>query len=49
MEGPETTGTVRTRRLRRVAMAAGIALAVVVVLAVSIYVGVFVILSPMMG
>ncbi|BBZ73810.1 hypothetical protein MPRS_49030 [Mycobacterium paraseoulense] len=49
MDGPETTETLRTRRLRRVAMAAGTPLAVVVVLAVSIYVGVFVILSPMLG
>ncbi len=49
MEGPDTTETVRTRRLRRVAVTAGITLAVLIVLAVGIYVGVFVILSPMMG
>jgi hypothetical protein len=39
----------RTRRLKRVAVIAGITLVILIVLAVSIYVGVFVILSPMMG
>lgn len=49
MDGPETTDAVRTRRLKRVAVIAGITLIVLIVLAVCIYVGVFVILSPMMG
>jgi hypothetical protein len=39
----------RARRLRRIAVIAGIMLAVLVVLAVSIDVGVFVIWSPMVG
>ena len=49
MDGPEITEAVRTRRLKRVAVIAGIALVIFMVLAVCIYVGVFVILSPMMG
>jgi hypothetical protein len=38
-----------TRRLRRVAVIAGITLDVLIVVAAGIYVGVFVIVSPMMG
>jgi len=37
------------RRLRRIAVIAGVTLIVLLVVAVGIYVGVFVILSPMMG
>jgi hypothetical protein len=47
MHGRDTTDTVRTRWLERVAVVAAITLAVLIVLTVSIYVGVFVILSPM--
>jgi len=39
----------RTQRLKRIAVIAEIALVVLIVLAVGIYVGAFVILSPMMG
>ncbi|BBY11799.1 hypothetical protein [Mycobacterium marseillense] len=49
MDGPETTDADRTRRLRRIAVIAGVTLIVLLVVAVGIYVGVFVILSPMMG
>jgi hypothetical protein len=48
MNGPDMTD-LRTRRLKRVAVIAGIALVILIAVAVSIYVGVFVILSPMMG
>ncbi|BBZ49230.1 hypothetical protein H7H82_08960 [Mycobacterium heidelbergense] len=48
MDGPETTD-LRARRLRRVAVIAGITLLALIILAVGIYVGAFVILSPMMG
>jgi putative Ca2+/H+ antiporter (TMEM165/GDT1 family) len=48
VDGPNMTD-LRGRRLRRIAVIAGITLAVLIVLAVSIYVGAFVILSPMMG
>jgi hypothetical protein len=48
MDGPDMTD-LRARRLRRIAVIAGITLAVLIVLPVGIYVGVFVILSPMMG
>ena len=48
MNGPEMT-ELRTRRLKRVAVIAGITLVVLIILAVSIYVGVFVMLAPMMG
>ncbi|WP_167374051.1 hypothetical protein [Mycobacterium paraffinicum] len=48
MNGPETTA-VRARRLEHVAVKTGIALAVLVVLAISINVGAFVMVSPMMG
>lgn len=47
--GPDATDTDRTRRLRRVAVIAGVTLIVLLVVAVGIYVDVFVILSPMMG
>lgn len=48
--GPrDTTDTATARRLRRIAVIAGITLVVSIVLAVGIYVGVFVILAPMMG
>ena len=49
MNGPDTTDTVRTRGLKRVAVVAGITLVVLIVIAIAIYVGAFVILSPMMG
>jgi hypothetical protein len=49
MDEPDTTDAVRTRRWRRVAAIAGISLVVLITVAVGIYVGVFVILSPMMG
>lgn len=45
MDGPETTD-LRARRLRRVAVIAGITLLALIILAVGIYVGAFVILSP---
>jgi hypothetical protein len=46
---PDVTGTLRTRRLKRVAVIAGITLVILIAIAVGIYVGAFVILSPMMG
>lgn len=46
---PGTTDTVRTRRLKRIAVIAGITLVVLIAIAIGIYVGAFVILSPMMG
>jgi uncharacterized membrane protein len=49
MEDADTTDALRTRRLRRVAVIAGITLVVLLLVAVGIYVGAFVILSPMMG
>jgi uncharacterized membrane protein len=49
MDGPDTTDTLRTRQLKRVAVIAGITLMVLIVIAIGIYVGAFVILSPMMG
>ncbi|ETB00941.1 hypothetical protein [Mycobacterium avium] len=49
MDGPDTTDMVATRRLRRVAVIAGITLDVLIVVAAGISVGVFVIVSPMMG
>jgi uncharacterized membrane protein len=49
MNEPDTTDALRTRRLRRVAVIAGITLVVLLLVAVGIYVGAFVILSPMMG
>lgn len=49
VDGPDTTDMGATRRLRRVAVIAGITLDVLIVVAAGIYVGVFVIVSPMMG
>jgi hypothetical protein len=46
MDGPDTTDTLGTRRLKRIAVVAGITLAVLIVIAIGIYVGAFVILSP---
>ncbi|CAM4158788.1 hypothetical protein MB901379_01142 [Mycobacterium basiliense] len=43
------TDTVAMRRLRRIAVIAGITLVVFIVVVVGIYVGAFTILSPMMG
>jgi hypothetical protein len=48
MDRPDTTD-IRTRWLKRVAMIAGMALVILIIVAVGIYVGAFVILSPMMG
>ena len=48
MAQPDTTD-LRARRLKRVAVIAGITLLILIVLAIGIYVGVFVILSPMVG
>jgi hypothetical protein len=49
MDDAEMPDTLRARRLKRVAVIAGITLVILVVAAVAIYVGAFVILSPMMG
>jgi hypothetical protein len=49
MDEPDTTDAVGTRRLSRVAAIAGISLVVLITVAVGIYVGAFVMLSPMMG
>jgi len=49
MDRPDTTDALRTRRLKRVAVIAGITLVILIVVAIGIYVGAFVILSPMMG
>jgi hypothetical protein len=49
MGGPDTTATLRTRRLKRVAVIAGITLVALVVIAIGIPVGAFVILPPVMG
>jgi hypothetical protein len=49
MDGAGITDAPRTRTLKRVAVIAGIMLLVLIALAVGIYVGAFVILSPMMG
>ena len=43
------TADARARRLKRVAVIAGITLAVLILVAVGIYVIAFVILAPMMG
>jgi hypothetical protein len=48
MDKPDATD-LRTRGLKRIAVIAGIMLVIFIVFAVAIYVGVFVILSPMMG
>lgn len=39
----------RTRRIKRIAVIAGIVLTILILVAIGIYVGAFVILSPMMG
>jgi hypothetical protein len=49
MDGAGMTETLRTRRLRRLALIAGITLVILIAVAIGIYVGAFVILSPMMG
>ena len=49
MDKADTTDTLRTRRLKPAAVIAGITLVMLIVVAVAIYVGAFVILSPMMG
>jgi hypothetical protein len=49
MDASETTEIERTRRLRHVAIIAGITLAALVLVAVAVYVIAFVILSPMLG
>lgn len=49
MDEADTTDTVRTRSLGRVALIAVITLVVLILVAVGIYVIAFVILSPMMG
>lgn len=48
VDEPDTTD-IRARRLRRVAVIAGIALVVLILVAVGIYVLAFIILAPMMG
>jgi hypothetical protein len=48
MDGLDTA-VAKTRGLRRVAVIAGVTLVVLTVIAIGIYVGAFVILSPMMG
>ncbi|MGC2655540.1 MAG: hypothetical protein WA317_18510 [Mycobacterium sp.] len=48
MDEPDTTD-IRARRLKRVAVIAGIMLVVSILVAVAIYVIAFVILAPMMG
>jgi hypothetical protein len=48
MGQPDTTD-LRTRRLKRVAVIAAITLLILIVLAVGIYIGVFVIPSPLTG
>jgi hypothetical protein len=49
MDGPDITDAPQTRTLKRVAVIAAITLVVLIAVAVGIYVGAFVILSPMMG
>jgi hypothetical protein len=49
MHPADVTDDPGTRTLRRVAVIAGITLLVLIAVAVCIYVGAFVILSPMMG
>jgi hypothetical protein len=45
----DPTDALRARRLKRVGVIAGITLVILIVLAVGIYVGAFIILSPMLG
>jgi hypothetical protein len=49
MDDSESTQIQRTRRLRRAALIAVITLAVLVLVAVGVYIIAFVILSPMIG
>jgi hypothetical protein len=49
MDKADTTDTLRRRRLKRAGVIAGITLVILIVVAVGIYVGAFVILSPMTG
>lgn len=49
MDDADVTDTVQRRRLKRIAVVAGITLVVLILVAVGIYLGAFVILSPMMG
>jgi hypothetical protein len=49
MDASDATGKPRTRTLGRIAVIAGITLVLLIVIAVGIYVGAFMILSPMMG
>lgn len=49
MDGAKATETRQTRRLRRVAVIAGITLAVVILVAAAVYVIAFLILSPVLG
>ncbi|VBA35868.1 hypothetical protein LAUMK136_01176 [Mycobacterium attenuatum] len=49
MHERDVTDTIRARRLRRIAVIAGISLVVLIAVAAAIYVGAYVILSPMMG
>jgi hypothetical protein len=49
MDASESTQIQRTRRLRRAAVIAVITLAVLVLIAVGVYIIAFVILSPMIG
>jgi len=49
MDEPDVTDPPRTRTVKRVAVIAGIMLVILIAVAIAIYVGAFVILSPMMG
>ena len=49
MDDSESTQIQRTRRLRRAAVIAVVTLAVLVLIAVGVYIIAFVILSPMIG
>jgi hypothetical protein len=49
MDAPDTIGKPRTRTLGRIALIAAISLVVLIIIAVGIYVGAFMIPSPMMG
>jgi flagellar biosynthesis/type III secretory pathway M-ring protein FliF/YscJ len=49
MDASETAEIQRIRRLRRIAVIAAITLAVLVLVAVGVYLSAFVILSPMLG
>jgi putative Ca2+/H+ antiporter (TMEM165/GDT1 family) len=49
MDGSDMTDTGRTRRYKRVSLIVGIMLAILIVVAVGICVGAFVMVSPMIG